>query len=88
VCSAKTSAGIMRHSFPMNIRDADHTKYLSLESDNQVVTYACASVELAVVWKRPPQAFQDPSSNVGVLYCSVPPKAARSFVSGLRSMGS
>src|SRR3984893_16570232 len=27
VCSAKTSAGIMQHSFPMNIRDADHTKY-------------------------------------------------------------
>src|ERR1700737_3360128 len=42
----------MRHSFPMNIRDADHTKYLSLESDNQVVTCACASVELAVVWQR------------------------------------
>src|ERR1700730_19444923 len=43
VCSAKTLAGIMRRSFPMNIRDADHTKYLSHESDNQGVTCACAS---------------------------------------------
>ena len=58
----------MRRSFPMNIRDADHTKYLSLESDNQVVTCACASVELAVVWQRSPQAFQDPSWSVAVLY--------------------
>src|ERR1700730_103945 len=65
VCSAKTSAGIMRRSFPMNIRDADHTKYPSLESDNQVVTCACASVELAVVWQRSPQAFQDPKLECG-----------------------
>src|ERR1700730_6774467 len=60
----------MRHSFSMNIRDADHTKYLSLESDNQVVTCACGSVELAIVWQRSPQAFQDPSWSVGVLYCA------------------
>jgi hypothetical protein len=78
----------MRHSFPMNIRDADHTKYPSLESDNQAVTCACVSVELAAVWQGSPQAFQDPSWSAGVLYCSVPPKAAGSFVSALRSLGS
>jgi len=36
LCSAKTSAAIMRHSFPMSICDEFHTKCPALESDNHV----------------------------------------------------
>jgi hypothetical protein len=68
--------------------DEPRTEKLLESLSKRFVVFLEFELNEVVFWQRSSQAFQDPSWSLGVLYCSVPPKAARSFVSALRSSGS
>ena len=82
------SAAIMRHSFPMSIRDEVHTKCPALGSDNQVAPCTGAVEDMTKVSRQMFQELQAPSWSAGVLYYSEPPRSARSSAGGARSAGS
>jgi hypothetical protein len=80
LCSAKTSAAIMRHSFPMSIRDEVHTKCPALGSDNQVAPCTGAVEDMTTVSRQMFQELQAPSWSAGVLCYSEPPKLQEQFI--------
>jgi hypothetical protein len=85
VCSAETSAEIMRYSFPKNIRDEVHTKWTALGSDNRAAPYAFACAGAATDSQQLAQEFQGPSWRGDFLYYSEPPRSAKSSADAAHS---
>src|SRR5579864_3387011 len=84
----KNLAAIMRHSFPMSIRDEVHTKCPALGSDNQVAPCTGAVEDMTKDSRQMFQELQAPSWSAGILYYSEPPRSTRSSAGGARSAGS